>query len=65
MCCMCSAGQAIMTVDKEVRSPADMAGMKMRIPTRHREPGVIEALGASPLATPVPEVPQALSKKNY
>jgi len=55
-------GQAIMTVDKEVRSPADMAGMKMRIPTRTGA-WVIEALGASPLATPVPEVPQALSKK--
>ena len=56
------AGQAIMTVDKEVRSPTDMAGMKMRIPTRTGA-WVIEALGASPLATPVPEVPTALSKK--
>ncbi len=56
------AGQAIMTVDKEVRSPADMAGMKMRIPTRTGA-WVIETLGASPLATPVPEVPTALSKK--
>jgi len=56
------AGQAIMTVDKEVRSPADMAGLKMRIPTRTGA-WVIEALGASPLATPVPEVPTALSKK--
>ena len=56
------AGQAIMTVDKEVRTPADMAGMKMRIPTRTGA-WVIEALGASPLATPVPEVPTALSKK--
>lgn len=56
------AGQAIMTVDKEVRSPADMAGLKMRIPTRTGA-WVIEALGASPLATPVPAVPTALSKK--
>ena len=55
------AGQAIMTVDKEIRSPADMAGMKMRIPTRTGA-WVIEALGASPLATPVPEVPAALSR---
>ena len=55
-------GQAIMMVDKEVRSPADMAGTKMRIPTRTGA-WVIEALGASPLATPVPEVPTALSKK--
>lgn len=56
------AGQAIMTVDKEVRSPADLAGMKMRIPTRTGA-WVIEALGATPLAMPVPEVPSALSKK--
>ena len=56
------AGQAIMTVDKEVRSPADLDGMKIRIPTRTGA-WVIEALGASPLATPVPEVPAALSKK--
>ncbi len=56
------AGQAIMTVDKEVRSPADFAGLKVRIPTRTGA-WVIEALGGSPLATPVPEVPSALSKK--
>ncbi|MFN3146607.1 MAG: TRAP transporter substrate-binding protein [Paracoccaceae bacterium] len=56
------AGQALMTVDKEVRSPADLSGMKIRIPTRTGA-WVIEALGASPLAMPVPEVPSALSKK--
>ena len=56
------AGQAIMSVDKEIRSPADMAGLKMRIPTRTGA-WVIEALGASPIAMPVPEVPSALAKK--
>ena len=56
------AGQAIMMVDAPARSPADLAGKKMRIPTRTGA-WVIETLGASPLATPVPEVPQALSKK--
>ena len=56
------AGQAIMMVDAPVRSAADLAGKKMRIPTRTGA-WVLEALGASPLATPVPEVPQALSKK--
>lgn len=56
------AGQAIMTVDKEVRSPADFVGLKVRIPSRTGA-WVIEALGGSPLATPVPEVPAALSKK--
>lgn len=56
------AGQGIMTVDKEVRTPADFDGLKVRIPTRTGA-WVIEALGGSPLATPVPDVPGALSKK--
>ncbi|WP_375691549.1 TRAP transporter substrate-binding protein [Pseudooceanicola sp. LIPI14-2-Ac024] len=56
------AGQAIHTVDKEVRSPEDMAGMKLRIPTRTGA-WVIEALGATPVSMPVPDLPQALSKK--
>ncbi|MGG7568453.1 TRAP transporter substrate-binding protein [Rhodovulum sp. DZ06] len=56
------AGQAIMMVDKEVRSPADLEGLKMRIPSRTGA-WVLETLGAAPLAMPVPEVPSALSKK--
>lgn len=56
------AGQAIHMVDKEVRSPADLKDMKLRIPSRTGA-WVIEALGASPVAMPVPELPQALSKK--
>ena len=56
------AGQGIHMVDKEVRSPADLDGTKMRIPTRTGA-WIIEALGAAPVAMPVPELPQALSKK--
>lgn len=56
------AGQGIHMVDKEVRSPADMAGLKLRIPTRTGA-WVIEALGAQPVSMPVPDLPQALSKK--
>jgi len=56
------AGQAIHMVDKEVRTPADLKDTKLRIPTRTGA-WVIEALGASPVAMPVPELPQALSKK--
>lgn len=56
------AGQAIMSVDKEIRAPGDIEGMKMRIPTRTGA-WVIEALNASPIAMPVPEVPSALAKK--
>ena len=56
------AGQGIHTVDKLVRKPDDLKGMKMRIPTRTGA-WIIEALGASPVGMPVPDLPQALSKK--
>jgi TRAP-type C4-dicarboxylate transport system substrate-binding protein len=56
------AGQGIQMVDKPVHTPADLAGAKLRIPTRTGA-WVIEALGAAPTAMPVPELPQALAKK--
>lgn len=56
------AGQAIHTVDKEVRAPADFEGMAIRIPTRSGA-WVIEELGAEPASMPVPDLPQALSKQ--
>ena len=56
------AGQAMHMVDKLVRKPDDLKGLKMRIPTRTGA-WVIEALGASPVGMPVPDLPQALSKK--
>src|SRR3546814_9118815 len=55
------AGQAIHMRDTEVRKPADLAGEKLRIPTRTGA-WVIEALGAAPAAMPVPALPQALQK---
>ena len=55
------AGQGIHTVDREVRAPADMSGMTFRTPTRTGS-WVIEALGATPVAMPVPELPQALAR---
>lgn len=55
------AGQGIQMADKEVRKPADLEGTKMRIPTRTGA-WIIEALGASPVAMPVPDLPPALSK---
>lgn len=55
------AGQAIHMRDTPVHSPADLKGKKMRIPTRTGA-WVIEALGASPAAMPVPELPAALQK---
>jgi len=55
------AGQAIHMRETAVRTPADLEGKKLRIPTRTGA-WVIEALGASPTAMPVPELPQALQK---
>ena len=55
------AGQGIHMRDTAVRSPADLAGKKMRIPTRTGA-WIIEALGAAPVAMPVPELPPALQK---
>src|SRR5690606_10336371 len=55
------AGQAIHMRETEVRRPEDLAGKKLRIPTRTGA-WVIEALGAAPTAMPVPELPQALQK---
>jgi TRAP-type C4-dicarboxylate transport system substrate-binding protein len=55
-------GQAIQMVDKAVRAPDDLKGLKMRIPTRTGA-WIIEALGASPVGMPVPALPQALSRK--
>ena len=56
------AGQAIHMADKEVRKPDDLKGLKMRIPTRTGA-WIIEALGAAAVSMPVPDLPQALSKK--
>lgn len=54
-------GQALHTRDREVRSPAEVAGMTLRTPSRVGG-WTIEALGASAVATPVPELPQALQR---
>jgi TRAP-type C4-dicarboxylate transport system substrate-binding protein len=55
-------GQALMMVDREVRSPADLVGLKMRIPSRTGA-WVLDALGAAAIQMAVPDVPAALSKK--
>lgn len=55
-------GNGIHTVDKPVRSVGDMEGLKIRTPTRTGS-WVLEELGAVPVGMPVPELPQALSRK--
>jgi TRAP-type C4-dicarboxylate transport system substrate-binding protein len=55
------AGQALQTRKLDVHSLTDLAGAKLRIPTRTGA-WVIEALGATPVAMPAPELPPALQK---
>ncbi|NIZ12282.1 TRAP transporter substrate-binding protein [Phaeobacter sp. HF9A] len=55
------AGQALHTGDLDVTSLDDLKGAKLRIPTRTGA-WVIESLGATPVAMPVPELPPALQK---
>ena len=51
----------IHTVDKPVKSVADMRGLKMRAPTR-QVTKLMGALGAIPVGMPLPGIPDALSK---
>lgn len=55
------AGNALHTVDREVRRIGDVAGLKLRTPTRTGA-WMIESWGAEPVGMPLPDVPQALSK---
>lgn len=55
-------GAALQMADEIIRSPADLEGKKMRIPTRTGA-WILEALGANPVKTSVGEIPVALSKK--
>lgn len=56
------AGNALHLVDRKVQSPADVASLKIRSPSRT---GVwmIESWNAEPVGMPVPDLPQALSKR--
>jgi TRAP-type C4-dicarboxylate transport system substrate-binding protein len=54
------AGQAMQMANSVVRSPADLAGKKMRVPGPTGI-AVLEALGSSPVSMPIPDLPQALA----
>jgi TRAP-type transport system periplasmic protein len=51
----------IHTVDKPVKSVADLKGVKMRAPTR-QVTKLMGSLGATPVGMPLPSIPDALSK---
>jgi TRAP-type C4-dicarboxylate transport system substrate-binding protein len=53
------AGNALHTARKEVHTPADTAGMKLRVPGPSAT-AMVEAMGATPVNMPVPDLPQAL-----
>jgi len=55
------SGQALHTVETPVRTIDDVRGLKLRVPSRTGT-WMIEAMGADPVAMPVPELPQALSQ---
>ena len=54
------AGQAIQMATKLVRTPEDTQGLKLRVPGPTGN-AVVEAMGATPVTMPVPDLPQALS----
>jgi TRAP-type transport system periplasmic protein len=49
------------TVNKQVKAPADLRGMKVRGPTR-QVTKLLGSLGATPVGMPLPQIPDALSK---
>lgn len=54
-------GPGMIHANKEILTPADMQGMKIRGATRQVN-ALIETLGATPVGMPVPAIPEALSK---
>lgn len=54
-------GPGLIHANKEIRSPADMAGMKLRGGSRLAS-ALIKELGGEPVGMPVPAVPEGLSK---
>ncbi|MEP5728994.1 MAG: TRAP transporter substrate-binding protein [Sulfitobacter sp.] len=54
-------GPGLIHSNKEIRSPADMAGMKLRGGSRLAS-DLIKQLGGTPVGMPVPAVPEGLSK---
>lgn len=56
-----NAGNAIHTTEKEIKTVADLKGLKLRTPSRTGG-WLINELGAEPVGMPLPTIPTALSK---
>ncbi|MFV0490437.1 MAG: TRAP transporter substrate-binding protein [Pseudorhodobacter sp.] len=54
------AGYKVHIKGKEVKTLADLGGLKVRTPSRAMT-DVLDAMGATPVGMPVPELPQALA----
>lgn len=54
-------GPGMLHTNKEVRTPADLQGMKIRGGSRLAN-ALLEKVGATPVGMPVPAIPEALSK---
>ena len=54
-------GPGLIHANKEIRSPSDMSGMKLRGGSRLAS-ALIKELGGEPVGMPVPAVPESLSK---
>jgi TRAP-type transport system periplasmic protein len=59
--CVWAHGEGLIHARRAVRTMEDMAGLKLRFPSRLNGEA-LRALGAAPVGMPVPQVPEALSQ---
>jgi TRAP-type transport system periplasmic protein len=59
--CVWAHGEGLIHARRAVRAQADLAGMKIRFPSRLNGEA-LRALGAAPVGMPVPQVPEALTQ---
>ena len=60
--CVWSHDHGLVHSNKQVKTLDDMKGLKLRSPTRQTAEA-LKALGANPIAMPVPQVPESLSQR--
>ncbi|MEI2298422.1 TRAP transporter substrate-binding protein [Ensifer sp. MJa1] len=61
--CFWAHDQGLIHTNKEIKTAADLAGLKLRNPTRLAGEA-LAALGATPVGMPVPQVPEALAQRS-